>query len=430
MNRILIFAIILSNFLFAQIQEGEAIDRILAIVGDQKIMQSEVYGQMARVQQQQYGPTGINFEDDELKENILNSLINEKLMVAKAKEDSIEVLEAEVDARWNQLLEQWKMQYGNLQRVETLFNSSISELRFEYADDIKNQLLAGKLQQTKFGQVNVSPNEVKKFYRDYKDSLDVVADKYKVAHIIRYIKADSEARNKAYEKAMTVRDSLLEGESFENLAKRNSQDPNTATDGGNLGWFDKGRLFPEFEKAAFALQQGETSLPVKTPFGYHIIQTINKKENSINTRHILIKIEDGQDQSEIARNYLQGLRDSIDAGAKFDELALRHSEDESTRGFGGVIGEITIEEMPKSYRNQIESMEIGDISDPIPYNVEEGKPALSIIKFVDFIASHKMNIEKDYEQIESFAKNYKQRTMMQDWMSELRDELYWEIIEE
>lgn len=428
MRYLILITLILQLKSFAQfnIEEGQSLDRILAVVGKEKILKSEIDAQMARMQQMN---PSTDFFDDRVRSQILKSLIDEKLIVLKAKEDSIEVSDAEVEARWSQLVEQWKVQYGNLQRVEALYQKSLSEIKFDSEEQIRDQILAMKLQQTKFGTVTITPSEVKRFYEDYKDSLEVVGDKYKIAHIVRNIEANRDVKKKSYQKAMDIRDSLLEGITFEELAKRNSQDPNTAADGGNLGWFDKGRLFPEFENAAFALQKGETSLPIETPFGFHLIQTLEKKETSINTRHILIKIDEGIDKTEETKKGLIALKDSIKNGVEFADLALRFSQDESTKGFGGVMGELTYEALPPSYRTAVENLEIGEVSDPIPYNVEEGKPALALIKVIEFIPSHKMNIEKDYETIENYAKSFKQRKQMSEWVQTLRDQLYWEMKE-
>ncbi|MDC1068222.1 peptidylprolyl isomerase [Candidatus Kapabacteria bacterium] len=422
--KLLILFLLITSHLLAQLKEGESLDRILAVVGTEKIMKSEIDAQMIRMLEMNQG---IDFYDSKVRDQILNSLIDEKLIVVRAQEDSVTVLDAEVEARWNQLVEQWKANYGSVQRIEAVFKKSLTEVKFEYEDQIRNQLMAMKLQQTKFGVISITKSEVTTFYEDYKDSLDVIGDRYKIAHIVRKIKANTDQKNMAYKKAMAIRDSLLEGKAFEELALNNSEDPNTAADGGGLGWFDKGRLFPEFENAAFALQLGETSLPVETPFGYHLIQTITKKENSINTRHILIKIGESSDNTIKTKEFLIALKDSIINGADFGKMALRYSEDESTKGFEGIIGELTIEEMPPSYRTEVANLQENTISDPLSYQLGDGKKSLSIIKVLEFLPSHKINLERDYTIIENYAKNYKQRRLMNDWVKELRTELYWEL---
>ena len=284
------FIFVFTISIFSQelkLENKQSLDRIVAVVGNEIILSSEIDAQLARMIQQD---NSIDFYDKDKRKEILNALIDEKLLIQKAEKDSVQVSDQEIDQRWDQLLTMWKSQYGSVARVEQLFGKTLSRIKLDFRDQIKNQILTQKLNYTKFGDLSVTNNEVKDFYEKFKDSLKYLPDQYEVSHIIINVKIDNSSKDKALSLAKSIRDSILKGVSFEELAKDNSDDETTKNDGGSLGWVKKGLLFPDFEKAAFALTTGETSLPIETPFGYHIIQTLEKKPDQVKTRHILIFI--------------------------------------------------------------------------------------------------------------------------------------------
>lgn len=424
------FIFVFTISIFSQelkLENKQSLDRIVAVVGNEIILSSEIDAQLARMIQQD---NSIDFYDKDKRKEILNALIDEKLLIQKAEKDSVQVSDQEIDQRWDQLLTMWKSQYGSVARVEQLFGKTLSRIKLDFRDQIKNQILTQKLNYTKFGDLSVTNNEVKDFYEKFKDSLKYLPDQYEVSHIIINVKIDNSSKDKALSLAKSIRDSILKGVSFEELAKDNSDDETTKNDGGSLGWVKKGLLFPDFEKAAFALTTGETSLPIETPFGYHIIQTLEKKPDQVKTRHILIKFNRSNNNQEQIVDLLKSIKNDVSEKKKtFEECAKEYSEDENTKGFGGVIGKVTLQDLPTQIQSQIKDMKEGDISDPIAYGSDPNKPAFQIFYFKKFYPQHKMNFEEDYESIEIIAKNYKQRELVQNWILELRKELHWEVID-
>ncbi len=430
MLKLLSIIFLFSFYLLSQdlkLEDGQTLDKIVAIVGNEVVMASEIDAQMARMVQ---SDSDLDFMDKEQRLDVLNALIDEKLLLQKAIKDSVEVSDQEIDQRWGQLLESWKAQYGSISRVEQIFGKSLSRVKYEFNDQIKNQIMTQKLNYAKFGDFSITTSEVEEFYKNYKDSLKFMPDQYEISHIIKYVKVDNSAKENAYNIAKSIRDSILKGVNFESLAINNSDDLTTKKDGGELGWVKKGLLFPEFEKAAFALTQGETSLPVETPFGYHIIQTIEKKSDQVNTRHILIKFKADTDNSKKIFDLMLQIKNDVEQGkTSFEQQAQIHSEDENTKGFGGVIGKVTIQELPTPVQKVIKEMKEGDISEPISYGNDPNKPAYQLVYFKKYYPQHKMNIEDDFDNIEIIAKNYKQRELVQEWIKELRKELHWEILD-
>ena len=426
----IILILLFSLNLYSQdikLENKQSIDKIVAIVGNEIVLASEVDAQMARMLQQD---NSLNFYDTEKRKEVLNALIDEKLLIQKAEKDSIQVSDQEIEQRWDQLLAMWKSQYGSVSRIEQLFGKTLSRIKLEFRDQIKNQILTQKLNYTKFGELSISTNEVHDFYNKFKDSLKYMPDQYEVAHIVINVKVDNSSKEKAYNIAKSIRDSILKGADFAKLALNNSDDQTTSKDGGELGWVKKGLLFPEFEKAAFSLTTGETSLPIETPFGYHIIQTIEKKADQVKTRHILIKFNSSNNNQDKVLELLKNIKeDVLNKKNTFSEMAAKYSEDENTKGFGGVIGKVTLQDLPTQIQTKIKDMKEGDISDILSYGNDPNKPAFQIFYFQKFYPQHKMNIEEDYESIEIIAKNYKQRELVQDWIVELRKELHWEIVD-
>ena len=423
----LLFTIHLLSAQEIQLEDGKTIDKIVAIVGNEVVMASEIDAQMARMLQ---SDNNADFYDETQRKEVLNALIDEKLLIQKAEKDSINVSDQEIEQRWSQLLDNWKQQYGSLARIELIFGKALSRVKYEFRDQIKHQIMTQKLNYQKFGDLSVSSKDVNEFYEKFKDSLKYIPDQYEISHIIKNVKVDNTAKDNSFKIAKSIRDSILKGIDFTKLALNNSDDQTTKTDGGELGWVKKGLLFPEFEKAAFALTTGETSIPIETPFGYHIIQTLEKKVDQVKTRHILIKFKSENDNTKDVLEMLAKIKNDVESKKfTFEELAKQYSDDENTKGFGGVIGKVALQELPTQVQNLVKDMKEGELSNPISYGNDPNKPSFQLVYFKKLYPQHKMNLEEDYDSIEIIAKNYKQRDLVQVWIKELRKELHWEIIE-
>jgi peptidyl-prolyl cis-trans isomerase SurA len=414
------------NYTFAQqkMEEGFVIDKIVAIVGNEIIMQSDIAGKLELLRQQD---RSIDVNNKVLQEQVLESLINENLIITKAIEDSIVVTEDEISTEWDRFKDNLVNYYGSTKRIEDVYGMSLTRIQYEYREIIRKQLLAQKIQQKKFYSVKVTPKEVEDFFNLYKDSIPDVPTQFELYHLVKFVGASKSAKEEVYELAKKVRDSIISGGLFSDFAKRYSQDPGSATDGGELGWFSKGKLLPEFEKAAFELIPGKTSMPIETPFGYHIIQTLDKNKDSVMTRHILFRIGNSQSDIERTKDILNGYSDSVKNGADFIDLAKMYSDDNDTRGFGGALGSIPEEQLPPNFKEAVVILPEGGITDPLPYNVDPSKPAMHIIYKKKIIPAHKPNLDVDFKILEQKAKNFKQMNLYNDWIQQLRKELYWEV---
>ncbi len=419
---------------FAQIVgQGQTLDKIVAVVGREIIMKSDLDAQMQVMKQMD---PNLDVNDPEKRKLVLNMLIDENLVIMKAIEDSIEISEEELENQWNYWLGRLIDHYGSKERIENIYRKSIDNLKFQYRDIIKKQLLGEQMTRRKFGSVTVSAREVKEFYEQYRDSIPTIPAKVELYHIVKNVEVKGDVKEELRTKAKRIRDSILAGGDFADFARRYSADTYSGANGGDLGWVNKNKFYPEFEKAAFGLQKGEISAPVETPFGFHIIQTIDKKEDAINVRHILFKFEDSENSKLKAVEFLKDLKAKADSGASFEDLAHQFSDEAETKGFGGRMGKFAIpispatmmpfDYTPNNLDQIVAELKAGGISEPMPYKPDP-KPSFRIILKKSFTPEHKPDLDKDYDELENIAKNFKQRRMQQEWIQELRKQMYWEI---
>ncbi|MFH1049665.1 MAG: peptidylprolyl isomerase [bacterium] len=423
---LLIFFVFYPNLIKAQsgLEEGQTLDRIVAIVGEEIIMQSDIEGKLAILKQQN---PDMNTDSPAIRKQVLDAAINEYLVVSKAIEDSVIVTEDEINSEWERFKADLVQYFGSYKRIEDVYGMSLSRIQYEYRDVARKQLLSQKLQQTKFGNIKVSPKEVEDFYKEYKDSLPNVPMQVELFHIVKYTTASQTAKEEVYELAKRVRDSIVNGGLFSDFAQKYSNDPGSASSGGELGWFGKGKLLMEFEKAAFELVPGQTSMPVETPFGFHIIQTLSKNKDSVLTRHILFRIGQSEDDKKSVIECLKSFKDSLTKGMDFESLAKKYSEETSTKGFGGALGTMPVDQIPLSFKEQVLATKVADISEPMPYNIDPSKPAYHIIYKKREIPGHPPNLKDDFKILEQKALVYKKMKIYEDWIKQLRSELYWEI---
>jgi peptidyl-prolyl cis-trans isomerase SurA len=423
---VLICQISTPQIILPQVKSGEVLEKILAVVGNEIITQSDIDGYLMMLQQQN---PSLDVKSPAVRNQVLEFMVNEKLVITKAIEDSIQVSDDEVNQRLDYLIQSKVQQYGSEKRLEDVLGISISRLKFEYRDEVRKSILSERLKQTKFGEIKVTPKECEEFYKDYKDSLSILPVQIELYHIVKNVEANATAKEDSYKLAKKIRDSILSGGNFADFAKRYSSDPGTKSEGGELGWVERGKLFPEYEKAAFALQEGEVSLPVETPFGFHIIQTLEKKKESIRTRHILFKFGQTDADKDSTKNLLLELKRRVEAGEKFEDLAKHYSDDKDTKGFGGFIGKALITELPAGVKDILDKLTDGGISDPLPYNADQTKQSFHILYKKKTYPEHKPTLADDYPQIERLAVNFKQNKLYTDWIATLRKEMYWEIKE-
>ncbi len=273
-HKIFSILILIVGHLFAQ---AGVIDKVVAVVDNEIILQSELDFQASVYASQR----GMDPKSPELRTQLLNAMIDEKLVYAQAELDSITVTDAEVAQRIEYQIQVLKQQYGSEASIEKMYGMSLEKIKRELRDDVRKNLMVQRLREKNFAPVEASRREVEEFYQNYKDSLGMIPEKLRIFHIFRNPKTTDKLKNQYQDLAKTVLDSIKQGASFEEMAKKYSEDPGSKTYGGDLGFVKKGVFYPQFEAAAYALEVGQLSDVVETPVGYHIIELLERRGESI-----------------------------------------------------------------------------------------------------------------------------------------------------
>lgn len=409
------------------IKSGEPMDKIVAIVGNEIILQSEVVGHLMMSAMQERR-TNARPDDPVLLRRSLDVLINEKLIVTKAIEDSLTASEDEITERMDYQIQAMMQQMGSERRIEEVYGMSMAKIRRDFRDEIRKQLLTERLSQQKFAAMKVSSKEVQDFFKQYKDSIPPVPPQFEIYHIVKNVEPSPEAKDKTLALAKKIRDSLVAGGDFATFARRYSNDPGSAASGGDLGFVERGKFIAEFEKTAYALQIGEISQPVETPFGFHVIQLLDKRETAVKTRHILLKLGQTDDDATRTKKFLDSLRMRVAKGESFEDLAKQYSDDTDTKAFGGLLGRMETTKLPADLREKIEKLKDGEITEALTYSAPGStKSGFNIVFRKKYIPEHKITFDDDYKRLEQMTTMQKRAKVYDDWMKELRKSIYWEV---
>ena len=418
--RIAIIFLILISVAFSQ----EVLDKIVAVVDNEIILQSELEFQVNIFTAQR----GIDPNTPGLKKQILNSMIDDKLVYAQAELDSIVVTDEEIDQRIDYQIQVFKQQYGSVQRIEEMYGMSIERIKRELRDDVRKNLMIQRMQQTKFTTIEASRREVEEFFSTFKDSIGMIPEKLTIYHIFKNPKASDKIKKRSRDLAQAILDSIKAGVDFSELAKRHSNDPGSAALGGDLGFVKRGVFYPEFEAAAFALNENEISDVVESPVGFHIIQLLERRGESLHTRHILIKIEPDENADLETIQLLSDLRDSVLNGtSKFKELAKIHSDDQETAIFGGSLGTFYINQLDKNLLDIVSKLKEGEISFPRRLEYAPGTYGYHIVYLEKRVPQHPANLDDDYKEIKKLANEYKKQKKYEQWIKDLKKKIYWEV---
>ncbi len=409
----------------AQAQNKPVLDKIVAVVGDEIILKSELDYQVQLVAYQDK----INPDDPALRNRILESLVDDKLILAQAILDSVTVTDDEVNRELDTRIQNLTKQLGSQQEVEKQYGMSISKIRAEFKEDMRKQLIIQKLKQQKFGDMKVSSVDVQNFYNTYKDSIQEIPEQVTLSHIFMVPKPSQKAHEEAYSEASALLDSLRHGADFAELAKKYSQDPGSASSGGDLGWAKRGQFVPEFEHAVYDLKPGEISGIVESQFGLHIIQLIERRGDLVHARHILIRVPHLASDDDSVITFLDTLRTRALRGENFAALARDYSQDQDTRELGGDLGTVTYDQLKDNpaFLDTIRTMKVGEISEPI--RVMFGKTyGYSIVYPRNRIPAHSVNLDQDFDRLSNMALTMKQNDAYLKWIGQLKKQIYCKVL--
>lgn len=409
---------------------AQEIDKIIAIIGDEIVLRSEVENQYL-----QYISQGVT-SSEELRCEILEDLMTQKLLIFSCKQDSISVTKEEIEQEVETRVNYYVDQIGSIEKVEQYFEKDIYQIKKVLSELVEDQFLIQRMQSSITKDVKITPFDVNEFYEKMdKSELPLIEDRYKLSQIIVKPKMSEDQINKLTDRLNAFRKRVLNGEDFKVLAALYSDDPGSANNGGEIGFVSRGTFVPEFEKVAFRLKKGEVSEIVKTNFGYHIIQLIERRGDQVNVRHILLKPKYSSTSLQNARLRIDSIYNKIKNNEISFSQAIKSYSDDDTKNNNGLLinpsngsSTYTIAELGSSIKYLIEGLNENDFTKPVKVESNEGS-IYRILNVVEKISSHTANLDLDYDFFQTQALNFKKQEKLDEWIEKRIKNTYVELKE-
>jgi peptidyl-prolyl cis-trans isomerase SurA len=417
-------------FLLGQ-ENGKIIDQVIAQVGGNIVLESEVEAQYMQYVMQE----GITSNSENVKCSLLETMLYQKLLLNQAELDSVTVSDAQVESEMDRRLRHYIAMIGSPEKFEEFYGKSILEFKDDLRDQVKELIMVEEVQRTITSNVKVTPSEVKAFFRKIpNDSLPTINSEVELSQIVKLPPINYDEIEKVKTKLEEIRLRVINGESFATLAILYSEDPGSAKNGGELGLFGRGEMFPEFEASAFTLKSGEVSELVETEAGFHILQLIERRGEYINVRHILVRPKVSPLDLAKAKIELDSIAELIENNAySFEEAVVKFSDDPSKNNGGILINPMTgnslfdSDQMDPKVFFVVDKLKAGEISSPVQFQTEDGKDAYRILYLKSRTDPHKANLKQDWDKIQEWALEQKKQETIGEWINEKSEDTYIKI---
>ena len=400
----------------------QIIDGVAAVVGDRVVLNSDINQTLAMtIFQQKLDPQKDVNKISLLRKQIVKTTVDRKVVLIMAELDSIVVADKEVDRALNQQVDNIVSQAGGEEAAEKALGQPLRVFKREYWYEIKDLLTTQKYQQTLMQKVSVSRNDVLGFFEAYKDSIPPFPSTIKLKHLLIKVVPDSSQEQKTVAFLNDLRGRLIKKTStFESLAADYSQDPGSKNSGGSLGFVRRGSLVTPFEVVAFNLSPGEISKPVKTDFGYHIIETQEIRGDRIKVRHILMSPPTTEKDESAAYLKAVALKDSSSSLSLFVEMVKKHTMDEKTKKSGGSLGWINPEEYPiQEFSAVLGSLDRNVCAGPIRTELGYHLVWIEAVR-----PGGKASLANHWSEIETIALNKKKTEWFKSWVDGARQNVF------
>jgi len=403
------------------------VDGIAGVVGNNIVLNSDVEQQLL-----QYQAQGLEV-DAALRVQVLEDLLFQKLMLHQAVLDSVVVTENEVFNEIDSRINNFILQLGSEDQLESYFDKKIYEIKEEMFEPIENSLLIQRVRYDITSAVTITPSEIRSYFSTFPiDSLPTVNEEVEVAQILKLPPPSASAISETKKKLDKLKERINKGESFGTLAILYSEDPGSSRNGGLYTSIKRGMFVKEFEAVMFSLEEGEVSEVFKTEYGYHIAVLEERRENEVDIRHILMSPKISPIDLNNAKELLIEVRDSILNGELlFEKAALTHSDDKTTKFNGGKLinsnngtSKFEIAHLEQGVNFAIDNLEIEAISDPIYLKMEDGKEAYRMFILLDRKELHQVNLIDDYKKIRDLALESKKDESIEKWIAKSLEKTY------
>jgi peptidyl-prolyl cis-trans isomerase SurA len=404
--------------------DGQVVDEIIAQVGDNIVLLSDVEAQKLQLKNQ---GTSVN---DETSCSVLEELLYEKLLLNQAEIDSVEITDGQVNAEMENRLRTIEQQIGSREKLEEFYGKSYTQIKEEFREVIRDRMMSQEMERQITQEITVSPEDVEEFFKSIpEDSIPYINEKIAIQQIVVYPKITQDSKNKVIEKLRGWKKDIIEGNrSFSAVATVHSEDQGSRRQGGKIE-ATRGMMVKPFEAAAFSLQAGEISDVVETQYGYHIIKLLDRKGDDYTIQHILLSPEVGGEELSQAA----ALIDECYARLQKNEITWaqavkEYSEDDETRqNQGNLSNPYTGDQFwDVSQINQIDpqifglvnGMKVGDLSEPALYTDQKNrKEGVRIVRIKDRTEPHVANLKEDYNFIKKAAENDKKSKKITNWVN-------------
>ena len=416
----LVYILLFMSFLEAQ--QEILLDRVASVVENKIVLMSDVVlAANAVAAQQQINPNTNPVVYKKILESSRESMVEQLLIIEMAEQDSVEILDKDIDKALNQQIDNIITQTGSKELAEAALGKKISDFKRSYIDDMKGKLLAEKYTSSLTASIKVSRGDVIDFFNTYKDSIPSFPTLYKTHHILIEIKPSEESVKNSFNKANDIRNKILNGEiSFDDAAKTYSADPGSKDQGGNLGYVPRGTFVQEFDKVVFTVEKNILTEPVKTQYGHHIIEVLERTGEKVLARHILIRTETTDLDKKKTYETINNIKNDIINFDDFYKAAAKFSDDKTSNLSGGFLGMIDLEyyQVPE-LKKEISTIKTKTISSPIETDfgyhliwvdeIQEGGPP---------------TLETNWLELEEMALNKKKSDWYQTWINKIKSQFY------
>lgn len=423
MKKISLFSAAIFFCISLAAQKKQVIDKIICEVGNEVILLSDLAEQVKLMESRQ-GPV-----KPEEKCFLLENMMVSKLLLHKAFIDSVVVSDEEIETQLDARIERILESMGNdITQFEAYYGKNVNEVKSDFREDLKNQLISERMRGTLTEDVHITPSEVKQFYSKIpKDSLPYLSSEVEVSEIVIYPVPNDSSKARARAKLEKVLARLKEGEKFETLATTYSDDPGSARNGGDLGWAKRGSFVPEFEAAAYNLEPGQYSDIVESEFGFHLIQLLELRGNTIHTRHVLVKPEIEDQDLELAKTKLLQAKTLIQKDSLSFSQAVKkygNKKEQSYNNDGRITNPASgdtffeIKDLEPEVYFTLDTMKIKGISSPVELINPAGEKYYKILYLNSRTDPHQANLKQDYAKFQSLAKESKKSEILAKWLEE------------
>lgn len=439
MRKVGVVLLIVFLFITSANAQKKVLDKIVAVVGGNIILQSDVETSYAQYLYNSNPP------NPEVKCSIAYNLLSAKLLIQQAVIDSIAVTENDVDEEVDRRMRQSIQRAGGEEKLEQFLGKPIMVYKDEIRPDVKDLLISEKMRAKITEKINTTPQDVKKYFDSFpKDSLPMISKEVEVSQIVFEPQLSKQEKEPYREKAQQLLERVKNGEDFDKLATLYSQDPGSAQEGGDVGFGDRNMFAKEYTANAFKLKAGELSPVFESQFGYHFLQVIERRGEQVHTRHILItppptaaSLIRAQQKADSIYNVIQKIKATTTSTDYFASAASYYSDDKETKFNGGVIlnaqntqtrtSLIPTESLDPQIALVIDTMKVGQVSSPQLYTDQNGRKSYKIYLLKSVTDAHRANLDQDFPKLKTAAHQDKLNRAISEWFEKKRKQTFIKI---